>query len=294
MTRTTVVERASGPVLTASGHLLFVRDGALLSAPFDARSLKIAGDATPVLREVSVVRNRGVSAILTVSNNGTLVYAGTAAAESELVSVSRSGQEQLVLRVDRVAANPRLSPDGRQLMFEEIGGGLWLYDIAAPHAVAAHRWQHARRVSAVHARRPQRRLPIARAACSASRSMAAPSRRRSRAPRPVSSRPGSRRMARSCSTRRSRRRRPATSTGHPALGRQAPHGAVDAGVRRRRAAVARREVAGVRVERARRQRGVSAAVSRTRIGGSRSRRRAACTRSGIPRAARSSTAAEPG
>ena len=129
MARTTVAERASGPVLTASGHLLFVRDSALLSAPFDRRSLRIAGDATPVLREVSVVRNRGVSAILTVSNNGTLVYAGTAAAESELVSVSRTGQEQLVLRVDRVAANPRLSPDGRQLMFEEIGGGLWLYDI---------------------------------------------------------------------------------------------------------------------------------------------------------------------
>jgi Tol biopolymer transport system component len=127
--RTIVAERASGPVLTASGHLLFVRDGALLSAPFDRRSLRIVGDATPVLREVSVVRNRGVSAILTVSNNGTLVYAGTAAAESELVSVSRTGQEQLVLRVDRVAANPRLSPDGRQLMFEEIGGGLWLYDI---------------------------------------------------------------------------------------------------------------------------------------------------------------------
>jgi len=129
MARTIVAERASGPVLTASGHLLFVRDSALLSVPFDARSLRIAGDATPVLREVSVVRNRGVSAILTVSNNGTLVYAGTAAAESELVSVSRSGQEQLVLRVDRVAANPRLSPDGRKLMFEEMGGGLWLYDI---------------------------------------------------------------------------------------------------------------------------------------------------------------------
>ena len=129
MSRTPVVERASGPVLTASGHLLFVRDGALLAASFDRRRLQIAGDATPVLREVSVVRNRGVSAILTVSNTGTLVYAGTAAAESELVSVSRTGQEQLVLRVDRVAANPRLSPNGKQLMFEEIGGGLWLFDL---------------------------------------------------------------------------------------------------------------------------------------------------------------------
>ena len=92
MTRTTVAERASGPVLTASGHLLFVRDGALLSATFDRRNLKIAGDATPVLREVSVVRNRGVSRDPQVSNNGTLVYAGTAAAESELVSVRGSAR----------------------------------------------------------------------------------------------------------------------------------------------------------------------------------------------------------
>jgi hypothetical protein len=127
--RSVIVERASSPLLTASGHLLFVRDGALLAARFDARNLRVVGDAAPVLREVNVVRNRGVSAILTVSQAGTVVYAGAAAAESELVSVSRSGQELLLLRVDRVAANPRLSPNGRLLMFEEMGGGLWLYDL---------------------------------------------------------------------------------------------------------------------------------------------------------------------
>ena len=118
-----------GPVLTASGHLLFVRDGALLAAPFDHRTLKITGDASPVLREVSVVRNRGVSAIFTVSNTGTLVYAGTTASESEIVSVSRTGQERSSSGCLEWPPNPRLSPDGGQLMFEEIGGGLWLYNI---------------------------------------------------------------------------------------------------------------------------------------------------------------------
>jgi len=124
-----VVDRASSPAMTASGHLLFVRDDQVLAAPFDAGTLTLAGDAMPVLRDVKIVHNRGTSALLGVSNTGTLVYADAAGTETELLSVSRDGHEQTLLRSARVAANPRLTPDGRQLMFEEIGGGLFVLDV---------------------------------------------------------------------------------------------------------------------------------------------------------------------
>jgi Tol biopolymer transport system component len=129
MTRTTVVERATNPQLTSSGHLLFLRDNGLLAAPFDRRALKITGEAVPVLRDVTIVRNRGVAAILTVSATGTLVYASSSDTLAEVVSVSRKGEEQTVFSTARPATNPRISRDGRRLMFEELGGGLWIADL---------------------------------------------------------------------------------------------------------------------------------------------------------------------
>jgi Tol biopolymer transport system component len=128
-TRTTVVERATSPVLTASGHLLFVRDGVVLAAPFDPSTLTMTAEAVPVLRDVSVVSVRGIAPLLTVSDSGVAVYASTNAGQSEVVSVTREGAEQTVLTHDRVVQNLRLSPSGRQLLFEDVGAGLTIRDL---------------------------------------------------------------------------------------------------------------------------------------------------------------------
>jgi serine/threonine protein kinase/Tol biopolymer transport system component len=128
--RTIVVERASNPVMTPTGRLLFLRDGTLLAAPFDGAALKITGEAVPVLPDVAVVRNRGMSALATVSATGTLVYASTKSAiQGDVVSVSRGGDERTILTTELAASNPRLTPDGRRLLFEEMGGGLWTVDL---------------------------------------------------------------------------------------------------------------------------------------------------------------------
>jgi Tol biopolymer transport system component len=128
--RTPIVERASSPVLTPTGHLLFLRDGVLLAAPFDVQSLKTTGDATPVLRDFNVVSNRGVSNVnMAVSETGVLVYVATTAVQSEIVSVSRTGEERTVLSNQRPASSPRLSLDGRRLLLEEIGAGLRVWDL---------------------------------------------------------------------------------------------------------------------------------------------------------------------
>jgi len=125
--RTTIVERASSPRLTRTGHLLFLRDGELFAAPFDAQSLKTTGDAMPVLRDLSVVGGSAVN--MAVSETGVLAYVSTTAVQSEIVSVSRTGEERFVLSNQRPAASPHLSPDGRRLLLEEIGAGLRVWDL---------------------------------------------------------------------------------------------------------------------------------------------------------------------
>jgi serine/threonine protein kinase/Tol biopolymer transport system component len=129
--RTTIVERGSLPVLTRTGHLLFLRDGVLLAAPFDVQSLKTTGDAMPMLHDLGVVgRMTGATANIAVSETGVLAYVSTTSVQSEIVSVSRTGEEQILLSNQRPAANPRLSPNGRRLLLlEEIGAGLRVWDL---------------------------------------------------------------------------------------------------------------------------------------------------------------------
>ena len=127
--RTPIVERGFAPKFTPTGHLLFMRDNEELAVRFDVARLAPVGDPVPVLSGITIIRNRGVAPLLAVSQSGTLVYSSAAAAHTELVSVSRQGAEQVLLRMDRAAANPRVSPDMRRVLIEEIGGGLWLFDI---------------------------------------------------------------------------------------------------------------------------------------------------------------------
>jgi len=130
--RTTVVERATGPLLTSTGDLLFTRDGVNLASAFDRQTLRTIGEAVPVLPDVRFIQNRGggnVSATVAVSDSGMLIYAPAHAAGSEMVSVSRNGAERTLFKSDLPVGNPRLSPDGRQLLYEEIGVGLQLTDL---------------------------------------------------------------------------------------------------------------------------------------------------------------------
>ena len=126
--RTTVVERATSPALTSTGHLLFLRDGVMHAARFDSASLRVTGEPLPVLRDASIVRNRGVAPIMAISTTGVLVYSSTGAMRSEVVTVSRQGEERTVLSLDRAITNPRISRSGRWLLFEELGSGLWVHD----------------------------------------------------------------------------------------------------------------------------------------------------------------------
>jgi Tol biopolymer transport system component len=132
--RKTILENASHPRLLASGHLLFVRDGGLMMAPFDAGALRVTGPAVPVPLDV-MVDHPNVGAPLpqlAVSRQGTLVYAPSrraGAGQSTLVWVDRAGKAEEIATVPFVWPHFDLSRDGARLALSGRDGGLVRYEI---------------------------------------------------------------------------------------------------------------------------------------------------------------------
>jgi serine/threonine-protein kinase len=111
-----LLQDAMHAVYVSSGYLLYATaDRVLMAVPFDEKSLRITGDATPVADSIRVF-GWGVADIA-VSRSGTLVYATGAGGEKEqLVWVTRDGKSQVV---DSTWVggfqDPAISPDGKQL-----------------------------------------------------------------------------------------------------------------------------------------------------------------------------------
>ena len=119
-TRSTLVENASGPIVTASGHVLFSRDDRLMAAAWDAKA-RTLGPVTTLSE--SVVIGRGGIAQLAVSASGTAAYVAPdpGAPAPVLGWVSRSGTFTEILTLPAGVDEASLSPDGT-LAAVSVGG----------------------------------------------------------------------------------------------------------------------------------------------------------------------------
>jgi serine/threonine-protein kinase len=124
--RRTLVERAAFPIYTPTGHLVFLRDGAMLAAAFDEARLEVTGPAVRIVENVAVTGSGAPMAA--VSATGTLVYASAAATAGRLLWVTRQGTETMISDVPRTFTAPRLSPDGRRIVVAGDSSALWLQD----------------------------------------------------------------------------------------------------------------------------------------------------------------------
>jgi serine/threonine protein kinase/Tol biopolymer transport system component len=120
-----IVNDAVCPRYAAPGHLLYVTtNGTLMIAPFDQNSMKITGEPTALIEGMRL--GMGGSADVAVSEDGTLVYATSAAqGNQELVWVTRDGKAQSV-DPDWQGGDftfPALSPDGKRLAITRTPGG---------------------------------------------------------------------------------------------------------------------------------------------------------------------------
>jgi hypothetical protein len=122
--RRRVVDGGRRPIVSTTGHLLFLREGHVLAVPLDAQRLETRGQAVRVLRDVGL--DRFGSPIMALSPLGSLFYLSNASATQRLVWVSRQGVEEPITDVIRRYNMPRLS--GNRIA-AEIDGDIWVHDI---------------------------------------------------------------------------------------------------------------------------------------------------------------------
>ena len=121
---------AFGRVL-ASGFLVYLDKfySRLGAAAIDTDTLELAGPATPLIEGLS----GSPSSSYAVSRTGTLAYvtAGRGAGENRLVRVGLDGSVATLIPRTGNWFQPRVSPDGRNVVVREIGDEcrLWLFDL---------------------------------------------------------------------------------------------------------------------------------------------------------------------
>jgi dipeptidyl aminopeptidase/acylaminoacyl peptidase len=117
-----------------SGHLLYVREGALMARPFDLARLEFTGD--PFRIEAAVETNaNGRRAMFGSSGNGIVAFRRPSGTVESLSWFGRDGRELGPLQQNAMLGNHHeVSPDGRRVAFGSStsnteNGDLWVTDI---------------------------------------------------------------------------------------------------------------------------------------------------------------------
>jgi eukaryotic-like serine/threonine-protein kinase len=125
-----------------SGHLLFVKDDALMAQPFDATSLELSGEPFPVLEQLSLFKLAGMAPVATysVSANGVLAWRPRSTSMMEpkqLTWFDRSGQKLGTLGEPGAYISANLSPDERSVAVSRVDPAsnlnnrrdIWILDV---------------------------------------------------------------------------------------------------------------------------------------------------------------------
>ncbi len=131
---TPVLPVATNAVYTPPGMLIFSRTGGLQAQPFDIAAGRVEGKPTSIASDVRPV-SWPPHALFTVSRSGRVAYVrgSDSVAESEFVWVDRASGETAPIGVEGSLWNPKVSPDGRLLVFDwttsETAGDIWIRDL---------------------------------------------------------------------------------------------------------------------------------------------------------------------
>ncbi|MHC4585518.1 MAG: protein kinase domain-containing protein [Planctomycetota bacterium] len=116
-----------------TGHLVYARAGVLVAVPFDLATLKVSGDAVPVLEHV-MLDSTYETVQYTFSRYGMLVYVpGDDTAKSIPAWVNQGETTEPLPMRAQIYGMPKLSPDGKQLAIvvgERSKQDIYVYDVA--------------------------------------------------------------------------------------------------------------------------------------------------------------------
>jgi serine/threonine-protein kinase len=115
-----------------TGYLLYVQEGNLFAARFDADRMEMTGEPVPVVEGVSEVEPTG-SGQFAVSANGTLVYlpGRNRLGTFQIDWVNQQGKAQSLTKQAGLYTNIMLSPDGQRVALDVLAGGtedIWVYE----------------------------------------------------------------------------------------------------------------------------------------------------------------------
>ena len=117
----------------ANGHLLYLHSQTLFAAPFDVRAMAVTGAAVPLASDVDYYFSSGLTHFA-VASDGSVFYIprDPAAAERQLLWVTRGGESTPIGTVRREYGQPKISPDGKRIL-ATVGpvsrADLWSYDV---------------------------------------------------------------------------------------------------------------------------------------------------------------------
>jgi len=114
----------------ASGHLMFVRGGNLMSQSFDEKKLTLAGNPVPIAEQVRS-DGRGAAAFL-LSNEGKLIFARGQGTALDLAWYDRSGKKGDIID-SGTFQDAHISPDGKKVSAARVDAGghleIYIYDL---------------------------------------------------------------------------------------------------------------------------------------------------------------------
>jgi len=114
----------------ASGHLVFLRGGNLITQSFDEKKLKLTGNPVPIAEQIRS-DGRGAAAF-SLSNDGKLVFAGGQTTTLDLAWYDRSGKKGDIIDSGSFQ-DAHISPDGKKVSAARADAGghleLYIYDL---------------------------------------------------------------------------------------------------------------------------------------------------------------------
>jgi len=142
-----VLRGGTFPTFAATGHLLYVRAGALLAAPFDAKHQQLTGPSRTVIDGVMTYPNANGAAQYALAENGTLLYVagGPSGRQRTLSWADRTGKAT-PLQVDPAQyLGVTISPDGRQAALNIDGANAHIFLMDLDRGVSSRltlEWNH--------------------------------------------------------------------------------------------------------------------------------------------------------
>jgi hypothetical protein len=135
-----LMEDATDARYVPTGHLVFLRQGTLMTVPFDLGRHEVTGQPVPAVANVMQALNVPASSHNTaagqfsISDSGWLVYAAGGILpdmQNSLIWVDHKGGAEPIASFKAPFSAPRLSPDGQRIAYTTLGREerVWVYDL---------------------------------------------------------------------------------------------------------------------------------------------------------------------